>query len=345
MKVIYFTPRPFSLAFGGTEVQLLETRSALEALGLTVEFIDYMDRDQITDSTVVHLFGSDYVFAQIAKLLSGRQIPYVVSSIFYPTGLSRLLYSVSAFLPYSASALRKSVLREANKVLPNSQSESALLERLFGLPTSAMKVIPNAVRQDFLGQDPDGFRRKYLPGLPKEEQFVLSVGRIEKRKNSLSLLRAAARLKVPLVFIGTPVALPGEGNYVARFQEELERYPGYIKHIPFLPNGSNDLADAYAAAHAHALVSWMETPGLANLEAGLNGANLVVGKSPPVWEYLSNHAIFVDQDNPNQIGNAIERAISQSRDIHNQSTYIKENYSWNKVARLLMDIYREVLKK
>lgn len=344
MKVIFFTPRPFSLAFGGTEVQLLETKSALEDLGLTVELIDYFNRDQITSNAIVHLFGSDYVFAQIAKLLNGRQIPYIVSSIFYPTGLSYLLYRASAFFPYSASALRKSVLREANKVLPNSQSEGVLLERLFGLSDSSIEVIPNAVRGDFLGQDPDGFRRKYLPSLPKNERFVLSVGRIEKRKNSLNLLRAAAHLKVPLVFIGTPVALPGEGKYVARFQEELGRYPGYVRHIPFLPNGSHDLADAYAAAHVHALISRMETPGLANLEAGLNGANLVVGNSPPVWEYLSDHAFFVDQDNLNQIADVIERSINQNRDVNNQSTYIRENYSWHRVAKLLINVYKEVVK-
>lgn len=344
MKIIFLTPRPFSLAFGGTEVQLLETKSALENLGLTVELMDYFNRDQITNNTIVHLFGSDYVFAQIAKLLIGRQIPYVVSSIFYPTGLSFLLYRTMALFPYSASALRKSVLKGANKVLPNSQSESLLLKRLYGLASSCLEVIPNAVRADFLGQDPDGFRRKYLPGLPKEEQFVLSVGRIEKRKNSLNLLRAAARMKVPLVFVGTPVALQGEEKYVARFQEEVERYPGYIRHIPFLPNGSNDLADAYAAAQVHALVSWMETPGLANLEAGINGANLVVGKSPPVWEYLNDYANFVDQDDLNQISNAIAQSINLKRDGYNQSAYIRENYTWHKVARSLINVYMAALK-
>lgn len=41
--------------------------------------------------------------------------------------------------------------------------------------------------------------------LTSSDRFVLSVGRIERRKNSLNLLRAAARIKIPLVFIGEPV--------------------------------------------------------------------------------------------------------------------------------------------
>ncbi len=206
-----------------------------------------------------------------------------------------------------------------------------------------MRVIPNAVRDDFLGQDPDGFRRKYLPELAKEERFILCVGRIEKRKNSLNLLRAAAKHKLPLVFIGAPVSLPEEEKYFERFRVELERYPGYAKHIPFLPNGSSDLADAYAAAHVHALVSWMETPGLANLEAGINGANLVVGISPPVQEYLRGFATFVEQDNITQISSALELALTQKRDMHGQSNYIRENYSWKRVAQLLVAVYKEVM--
>lgn len=342
MKVIFFTPRPFSLAFGGTEVQLLETKNALEKLGISVEFGDYFNRDQLTSNTIVHLFGSDHVFAQMAKLLASKMIPYVVSSVFYPTGLSRAMHYASRFLPSSASSLRKNVLIGASKVLPNSRSESRLLQKLFGLSEYSIRVIPNGVGDNLIGQDPDGFRRRYLPELPSNERFVLSVGRIERRKNSLNLLRAAAQLKVPLVFIGAPVTLPKERVYVDQFQEELHRYPGYAKHIPFLSHGSADLADAYAAAHAHALISWMETPGLANLEAGINGANLIVGKSPPVWEYLNNYAAFVDQNDLTQIVKAIEQALSQERDKNNQSTHIRKNYSWNRVAQLMVDVYKEV---
>ncbi|PZA06816.1 MULTISPECIES: glycosyltransferase family 4 protein [unclassified Meiothermus] len=344
MKVVFFTPRPFSLAFGGTEVQLLETKAALEAFGIHVEFADYFSRDQLAGRTIAHLFGSDYVLAQITKLLTGKKVPYVTSSIFYPTGTSRMAHYCLGFLPLSVSSLRKAVLSGARYVLPNSYSESRLLQKLFGLPERSIKVVPNGVRDDFIGQDPDGFRRKYLPELTSNDRFVLSVGRIERRKNSLNLLRAAARIKIPLVFIGEPVALSKEKAYVQRFQEELERYPDYIKHIPFLSNGSNDLADAYAAAHAHALISWMETPGLANLEAGINGANLIVGESPPVREYLDRYATFVNQGDLNQISQAIERALTQSRNIYNQSAYISKNYSWKRVAQLMIDVYKEVLE-
>lgn len=145
------------------------------------------------------------------------------------------------------------------------------------------------------------------------------------------------------MFIGAPVTLSKERVYVERFQEELRRYPSYVKHIAFLSHRGADLADAYAAAHAHALISWMETPGLANLEAGINGANLIVGESPPVWEYLNNHATFVDQSDLTQISKAIEQALAQARDNNNQSTYIRKNYSWNRVAQLMVDVYKEVL--
>lgn len=343
MKVIFFTPRPFSLAFGGTEVQLLETKAALEEIGVFVEFADYFDRGQISEDSVVHFFGSDYVFAQTANLLIGKGIPYVVSSVFYPTGFARVMHKISAFLPMSVTYLRKRVISSARRILPNSRSEAKLLAELFGLPQAAISIVPNGVSTNVIGEDPNDFRRKYLPDLPTNERFILSVGRIEKRKNTLALLRAAAKIRAPIVFIGLPTPLATEKEYISKFMNELENYPGYAKHIPFLPPGSRDLANAYAAAHSHALISWMETPGLVSLEAGINGANLVVGESPPVREYLSECAFFVRQTDIVHISRALEESLSLPRDNKSQSKIIKNKYSWSVIGQTMLSIYREVL--
>ncbi|WP_412917828.1 glycosyltransferase [Meiothermus sp.] len=158
------------------------------------------------------------------------------------------------------------------------------------------------------------------------------------------MLRAAARIKAPIVFVGSPNMLDSERKYVGQFEGELESYPGYVKHIKFLSPGSRDLANAYAGAHVHALVSWVETPGLANLEAGINGANLVVGESPPVREYLENCATFVCQQETEKISIALEEALSQKRDSRSQSSFIRNNYSWSRVSSMLVSIYYQTLK-
>ncbi|MDW8482507.1 MAG: hypothetical protein RML14_11730 [Meiothermus sp.] len=134
LKVIFFAPRPFSLTFGGSEIQLLETKAALEALGISVEFANYFSMDQISKGSVVHLFGSDYIFAQLSRLLKGKGVPYVVSPIFYPIGLEKLAHKISSFLPTTAASLRKNVLLGASRILPNSKSEARLLADVFSVP-------------------------------------------------------------------------------------------------------------------------------------------------------------------------------------------------------------------
>jgi glycosyltransferase involved in cell wall biosynthesis len=341
MKVVFFTPRPLSLAFGGQEVQLTRTRDALQRRGVDVRLGDPFDPELMNDVDLVHLFGSDYTYAQLVKLLGARGIPYVVSSVFYPVGRTRTVHTALARVPYSQSWLQRRVLSSARAVLPNSKAEAALLKRMFALPDSLLKPVPNGVDIDFVGKDPSMFVRTHLPGgWPQEEAFVLSVGRIEQRKNSLALLRAAKREGLRVVFVGQTV--PAERAYATTFAHELNGYSG-AHHVPFLPSGSADLANAYAAAHVHALVSDLETPGLASLEAALNGANIVYGDCPPVHEYLGSFGIPVAPRSVDDIALGLRVAVTRPRNASQQDALIRRRYTWDVVAERTLDVYREVL--
>ncbi|WP_019587348.1 glycosyltransferase family 4 protein [Deinococcus apachensis] len=341
MNVLYFLPRPLALAFGGQEVQLLQTAAALRPLGVQVRYADYFDRDLLRGIDLVHLFGSDHVYAQLVKLLRARGLPYVVSSVFYPVGRDRQAQALLAQVPYSQSWLRGQVLRHAAAVLPNSRAEQDLLKGMFGLEDRAFTVVPNGVDPMFVGRDPDAFRAHLPPGWPDGTPFLLSVGRIERRKNSLLLLRAAARLRVPVVFIGAPVE--AEREYTDTFFRELHTYPGHAAHLTGFPPGSDTLANAYAAAHAHALLSDLETPGLANLEAALNGANLVVGDALPVREYLESAATLVNPHHLDDVVTALHTALERPRNALGQRERVAGRYTWARVAGQTAQVYRRVL--
>ena len=86
----------------------------------------------------------------------------------------------------------------ADVVLPNSRSEATQLMRLFGL--SAESHPRRAQRR--AARDRLGDVRKFFCAAFGTFPFVLSVGRIEPRKNTLGLIRAARRLELPLVIVG-----------------------------------------------------------------------------------------------------------------------------------------------
>ena len=55
MKVLLYHLTPFALAHGGLQIQILQSRSALEKLGVEVEFLRWMDPGQTGD--ILHFFG------------------------------------------------------------------------------------------------------------------------------------------------------------------------------------------------------------------------------------------------------------------------------------------------
>ena len=78
--------------------------------------------------------------------------------------------------------------------------------RLFGVSKARIRVVPNGVLPEVGWASPAAFCRRYgtFP-------FVLSVGRIEPRKNTLGLIEAAGRKKLKLVVAGE--APPGFEEY------------------------------------------------------------------------------------------------------------------------------------
>jgi glycosyltransferase involved in cell wall biosynthesis len=346
MKVIFVPPFAFSfMPPGGGVTQIVKTKQYLEQLGIDVDFWEPRSNYAISKSVdIFHIFSSDWPFGQLAAMLKGLGYPYVVSTVFYqPRWVGALAHALLSRVPLTQTAWRRRLLEHADLLLPNSYVEAKQLARIFGIPKEKFIIVPNAVDANFLGRDPERFRKKFLPELPLNEPFVLSVALIEKRKNTLALIKASSKVGVPLMLIGRPRS--GEEKYVRQVYQELERLRQklFIKHIPYID--ATLLADAYAAAHVHALVSFQEVTGIANLEAGLNGANLVVSALPTVLEYLGQHAWVVDPYSVKSIACGLEKALNAPRNAKKADEHIRKNFTWEKAAEKTLAAYRRVLDK
>lgn len=326
---------PFGLVYGGSEVQAERTKSALERRGNSVQWLSMSDCNQGGNIDLYHFFGAGAHFAWWAGV-ARQHHPVVVSSTFYEGQVARALYywSCRRVRATRASQIRR-VLEVATLVLPNSISEARQLRTIFAVPQSRIRVIPNGVDTDFLGTRPDEFRSLWLRDLPSSEPFVLSVGRIERRKNTLNLLKACVSLGVPAVLVGAS-NLGDDPKYLQAVYNLAEQHSRSVRLLGPLPRDL--LPNAYAAAPVHALASFVETPGLASLEAGLNGCNLVVGACAPVEEYFGDMANVVRHD-PASIRNGLERALNEPRDSRHQAEIIREKYSWDRVAELTEEAY------
>lgn len=335
---------PHSMTLGGSEVQLRQTSEALKRLGHTVEPLNWLDTDQLKTVDIVHFFGCvPGTFKTLSDYLPDYNIKYVCSTIYYPKQPTSLRYRIRRKLGKSYDSSRESILQRASTLLPNSEAEKKRLLSLFRLDPNRFSIVPNGINPLRGFADPEYFRKTYLPELSKEERFVLCVGRIENRKNSIRLLEACNALDIPIVFIGPNATYLNK--YVADFQALFASAKCFRKHIPSLEYDSPELWSAFSACHVHSLVSEMETPGLASLEAGLTNANLVYGQCEPVEEYLADIGTGVDPLSVASIKQGLEKEMNSLRGHLNPEEKIRNNYSWDIVARKTEEAYLQALNE
>ncbi|MCX7992099.1 MAG: glycosyltransferase family 4 protein, partial [Fimbriimonadales bacterium] len=252
--------------FSGAQIQALKTAQALQHLGVSVEFAAL---NESPEADLLHVFGLFPEYLPTVQLYQRRGTPVVVSPIFFKdvsTWTKRLQVLWAAYGVRRSSCWRaqRALLRSAQLLLPNTRAEAEQVRRYFRVATPTL-VVPNGVDARFAEGDPRLFREAFSV----KGDFVLCVGRIERRKNQLRLVQALRGTGIPLVIVGECIAQ----KYLARCQRVAD---ANVHFLPALPHDSPLLASAYAACRVFALPSLLETPGLAALEAGVAGARIVV---------------------------------------------------------------------
>jgi len=328
---------------GGGEIQLLKTKQYLEAEGLSVKLLDPWT-DKLESFDILHTFGS--VKDALPMMEAARQVGVknVLSTICWYSWKSAwgtygslaarskavLRHAAKVFFPFVPSE-RKRMMEIADVLMPNSESEADQVARFFGVPKGKNAVIYNAVDPVFDHATPDLFIQKY-----DLRDFVLCVGRIEPRKNQLGMIRAMSGTKVPFVLIGDPVKTYPE------YYEACRKAAGANVHfLGGIPHESELLRSAYAACNTYLLASWLETPGLAALEAGLAGAKVVITQEGATQEYFGDLASYVDPSDPSDIRSKTLAAFERPKDGRLQE-HIRQNFLWSHTAKSILAAYKKL---
>jgi glycosyltransferase involved in cell wall biosynthesis len=192
-------------------------------------------------------------------------------------------------------------------------------------------VVPNAVDVEVF----DPHRLQIDPAVRRFEGCVVSAARIEGRKCQLELVTAVRDLGVDLVLIGQPAP-----NHLKYF-EAVKAAAGPRVHFAD-QMGQQQIAQFFAVAKVHALVSWMETPGLSSLEAGAMGCNLVVTEKGDTRDYFGDEAIYCEPDSVDSIRAAVAQAIVTPRSSGLQER-IRSQYTWQRAAQMTREGYEQAL--
>ncbi|MBN2295509.1 MAG: glycosyltransferase [Pirellulales bacterium] len=327
---------------GGGEVQMTATASALAKIGLRAKLWRPWEH-KLAEGDCLHLFGSLPEHIPTIDAARRQGVRVVLSTIAWfdlasywrePGRLSRRLgaacrYVLRANWP-SLPSWRRSLYHSVDMLLPNSSSEADQLMRLFQVPARRIHVVPNGADPRFAIADAGQFERKY--GL---RDFVLSIGRIEPRKNQLGLIRALKDTDMPLVVVGQPV--PGHMAYHEACLREAGSNVHFVGHIN---HDAPMLASAYGACRCLALTSWFETPGLVALEAAMSGVPLVLPRGGSGHEYFGNQALYVGPKNLEEIREAVRAAFKMERNEH-LARRVQKQFTWESVARITRRAYEK----
>jgi glycosyltransferase involved in cell wall biosynthesis len=344
IKVAFFTyPSAFQNP-GGGEVLLLKTKEYLEKEGVYCKLFD-MWNDKLDDFDILHVFGAVKASLGLMQTASNKKIKVVIDPIFFSTiqrglhesgglmkkaeGVAR--HIVKVLFPRFPSS-RRMMMTIADAVVPNSFVELKQIGRLFAIDAGKMHVIPNGVDPAFGQGDRRLFVSKY--GL---EDFVLSVGRIEPRKNQLNLIKAMNGSTRPLVIIGDPVS-----DYTAYYEQCRHAAASNVKFVGRIGHDDPLLKSAYKACACYVSQGWFETPGLAALEAGLAGAPVATTDKGCTREFFINFVEYFDPSDIRSMRNAIERALRRN-DSAAFSEYIKKDLLWGVSAKKRVALYENLL--
>ena len=222
-------------------------------------------------------------------------------------------------------------------IVPSEAVKRDLVERL-GASTNPITVIPHGVEERFFSPGPAAPARAayHLP-----DQYILTVGSIEPRKNLLTLLEAclllpeSLRRAYPLVIAGAA----GWKNASLRRAIEQSRSDG-VRAIGYV--APEDLPAVYSQAAVFVFPSLYEGFGLPLLEAMAAGAPLVTSNASAMPEIAGPAALTVDPRSPSELARAIERLLlnrAEAQALAETDRCRARQFTWERTAKLTMAFF------
>lgn len=357
---------------GGDTVQIEKTKEQLEKLGVKVDISLELEPD-LSEYDLVHLTNvtriqETYIQMRNAKK-QGKKV--ALSTIFWPMedfekkaqigirkvishllsinniervkALARMIKSKESrnhvtrnLITIGYTAMQRYVIENTDLFLPNSEMEMQKLFETFNICTDSYVVVPNGIDKENA--------LKYLNSSDTNEfhkfkNAIISVGRIEPRKNQLNLLKALKDSEYRIVLVGA--VSDNHKNYFT----EIEKYINSNPNIHYIPKINNDkLYELYKVCKVNTLPSWLDTPGLVNLESAAMGCNLAISSRGTTTEYFGDEAYYCEPDDIASIRNAIDAAFTAPRNEHLQYKVLTE-YTWEKAGQQTLLGYEKLLKE
>lgn len=327
----YLTP-------GGKQVHAANLLNALNRLGIDARYETWHDPNLRPD--VVHFLG--YTDTRRVQMLHSLGVKLVLTQIMdWAASRTRWELARIKFKHQACSKLPKRFEQlwpwrtlncfDAITYMHEADREAAL--NVFGLPRKKTVIIPHGV----------GMRGEKLnitttePPANVPRRYLISVGSICRRKNSVFLATVARAARVPIVFVGHA---PGtDPSYEADFRSLVDsNYVHYYQAV-----SEEDKTKLMQHAQAFVLLSRGESGCIAVYEAASSGLPLLLADLP--WAHYYEEPRNVQYCSHSSFRDAVlalAKFFETAARVPYQTFRVR---NWDELAEMYADVYGTILKE
>jgi glycosyltransferase involved in cell wall biosynthesis len=225
-----------------------------------------------------------------------------------------------------------------------SEQEAKISER-FGVSTRDL-VIPLGVKPTQKSQQ--NAIRSQLE-IPENVPLVLFMSRIDPKKGLNLLIPALEKLlidnKFHFVLAGTN---PQDPDYEQKIKSQIENSP-LRSHTTITGFVSGELkASLLQAADLFVLPSYYENFGIAVAEAMVAGIPVIISDQVHIWQQVSDsESGWVSKTDVSALFELLQEALQnpqeRQRRGQNAQKYALEHFSWDAIARQMIQAYQQIL--
>jgi glycosyltransferase involved in cell wall biosynthesis len=220
------------------------------------------------------------------------------------------------------------------QIIADSESTKNDLMEIYQVSPSRIIVIYPGIESTYSPQSQrELVRVKTKYNLP--DQFILSVGTQEPRKNLSRLIEAVQGLNIPLVLIGKYGWGPNLPDHIPGMQ--------HVMSLGFVPE--EDLPALYSAASVFAYPSLYEGFGFPVLEAMACGTPVVTSNISSLPEVGGSAAILVDPKNVKSINQGIMQVIAERDSRIKLGIAQAKEFTWGHAAQKTLEVYEKALDR
>lgn len=332
---------------GGDLILMIKYKEELEKKGIEVTISNKTDED-INEYDLIHLFNITRIHETYTQFLNakaqGKKI--IISPIYHSVKeVERFdkqgqIMILKAFGKLSSNYYDREQIKNIFRFIKDKSERESIKEVLKLGFRNAQKIVLEGSDLWLLQALEEGqtigeelqVRNNYMiayNGVNVEDEnqkninvyeeyglkdYVLCVGRIEPRKNQLSLLRALQNERMPILCIGSVnrnYSTPFTGEYAREFEKIVNDRQNvhWMQEIPH-----NELGSFYKASKVHVNPSWFEVVSLINLEAAAYGTNVVLSDVGYQKDFFQKEAFYCDPSDIDSIKNAVLQAYNAPKD-------------------------------